>query len=631
MINLYKGYVRTNGKIPVDKFKKGQKLLSFENVKNCDSYAGVLADDVVLIDVDDSTQAEILMNIVEDLQLDCFVYQTKRGKHFLFKNNKVDKCGTGKKLACGLTADIKVGKNNSIEALKVNGEERFCEWDCENLAELPKWLLPINSKIDLFGMTEGDGRDSALYSYILTLTATGFSKEESKECLKIINKYILAEPLTDDDIERITRDDAFPQEVFYDGKTFLFHNFAEYIKNEIGLITLNNQLYAYKNGVYKRINDGNYLNFVIKKANPNITKKMADEVIFDLKSTTYFEAQEEGNYINVKNGLLKLNEMLKKVEIIPHYKEYISFRQFSAEYIPDITSEFLENTLNKFFDSDKELIRLFKQMLGYLLMNNCDYQKAFFFVGVPSSGKSKILNMIQAFCGKENVSNLSLLELDDRFRASSIVGKIANINGDLDKAKISNSGVFKQIVTGDAITIEEKYNKPYSHAPTLKLLYASNQLPNFSKDSEGIHRRLIIFPCNHSFSKTDADFDPKIDYKLSSPQTLSALLNMAIEGYFDLIENDGFINTTATQITAEQFELETDNVLMWIEEIEITSEELLRNDIKDWYYKYKSYCVESGQEAKEQKDFTKSICRKYNFGSIPKRINGERCRCFIKK
>lgn len=47
--------------------------------------------------------------MVDDMQLKCRVYATSRGKHFLFKNTKVDTCRTHTKLACGLIADIKIG------------------------------------------------------------------------------------------------------------------------------------------------------------------------------------------------------------------------------------------------------------------------------------------------------------------------------------------------------------------------------------------------------------------------------------------------------------------------------------------------------------------------------------------
>ena len=116
-MDLFKGYVPTKDKECLMKFKgKGSdELKTYEQVKDLPEFAGILADDVILIDVDDMEQSDIMMNIVEEKQLDCRVYQTTRGKHFLFKNNGVDKCGTHVKIAIGLTVDIKVGHKSSYE------------------------------------------------------------------------------------------------------------------------------------------------------------------------------------------------------------------------------------------------------------------------------------------------------------------------------------------------------------------------------------------------------------------------------------------------------------------------------------------------------------------------------------
>ena len=128
---LYKGYVETKGKQSIEKLKNRTKWKTYEEVKNLDGFGGVLANDTILIDIDDSEQAEILMNIVEEYQLDCRVYCTSRGKHFLFKNHAITRNRTHVQLAVGLTADIKVGSKLSYEVIKINGEERFCEWDIE--------------------------------------------------------------------------------------------------------------------------------------------------------------------------------------------------------------------------------------------------------------------------------------------------------------------------------------------------------------------------------------------------------------------------------------------------------------------------------------------------------------------
>ena len=121
---LYKGYVETKGKASIEKLKNRTTWKTYDEVKNLNGFGGVLADDTILIDIDDSDQSEILMNIVEELQLDCKVLCTSRGKHFLFKNHTIARNRTHVQLAVGLTADIKVGSKLSYEVIKkgfVNG------------------------------------------------------------------------------------------------------------------------------------------------------------------------------------------------------------------------------------------------------------------------------------------------------------------------------------------------------------------------------------------------------------------------------------------------------------------------------------------------------------------------------
>lgn len=123
MSRFFRGYVRTKNKRCLDKFKNIEQLRTYEEVKELDEFAGILNGDTILVDFDDEKQAEIALKIVRDNHLQCRVYKTTRGVHLLFKNETVKKCGTGVKLACGLTADIKVGVN-AYSVLKFKGKER---------------------------------------------------------------------------------------------------------------------------------------------------------------------------------------------------------------------------------------------------------------------------------------------------------------------------------------------------------------------------------------------------------------------------------------------------------------------------------------------------------------------------
>ena len=99
---LYKGYIKSKGKAAIEPFKDRTKFRTYDEVKDLPGFAGVLAEDTILIDIDDTEQSEILMNIVEEYQLDCRVYQTSRGRHFLFKNHSISRNRTHVPLAIGL-------------------------------------------------------------------------------------------------------------------------------------------------------------------------------------------------------------------------------------------------------------------------------------------------------------------------------------------------------------------------------------------------------------------------------------------------------------------------------------------------------------------------------------------------
>ena len=125
-MSLYKGYVPTSQKKAQMTFKDktSADLLTLEEAQKFSEYAGILADDTVLVDIDDGEQSKILLKIVESLGLRCKVIATTRGAHFLFKTDRPMQNRTHCKLGIGLTADIKGGGRASYEVLKYDRVER---------------------------------------------------------------------------------------------------------------------------------------------------------------------------------------------------------------------------------------------------------------------------------------------------------------------------------------------------------------------------------------------------------------------------------------------------------------------------------------------------------------------------
>ncbi|MFU0824082.1 bifunctional DNA primase/polymerase [Clostridium sp.] len=227
-MDILKGYIRTVGKKPIEAYKKKKKFYTYDYIrKTGGDFAGILADGMVQIDVDDEKEAEIVKNIVTDQKLSCAILKTTRGLHFYFRNKDLNKRQTKMKTPIGVSIDIGIGEQNALVPIKVNGKTR--RWlnrikNIEDIDFLPDWLRPLKKKRnvpDFKELEEGDGRNQTLFNYILTLQSEGFSKDSIKNTIGIINKYILKTPLGEKEINSILRDEAFLKESFYIKSKFL--------------------------------------------------------------------------------------------------------------------------------------------------------------------------------------------------------------------------------------------------------------------------------------------------------------------------------------------------------------------------------------------------------------------------
>ncbi|HFG9229154.1 TPA: DUF5906 domain-containing protein, partial [Clostridioides difficile] len=425
--DIFKGYIITNNKKAAEKFKNVKKLKTYEQIKNLPEFAGVLAEETVLVDIDDFESSEILYKIVQDLKLKCRVYKTTRGKHFLFKNTSLEKNRTKCRLAIGLNSDIKLGCKNSYSILKFNNIEREILYDSKEIQEIPMYLTPIKNGIDFLSLGEGDGRNQALYNYILTLQSNDFTVEEIRETIRVINKYVLKTPLQDNELEVILRDESFQKKIFFNSKgSFLFDEFAKYIKNNNHVIKINDQLHLYKDGIYvdgqARI-EAEMINNI-----SNLNKAKRSEVLSYLNLLiSENTSMSEANLIAFKNGIYNIVDD-SFIEFSP---EFIITNKVNWNYNPGAYSKLVDKTMNKLSCGDFEIRMLLEEVVGYCFYRRNELRKAFILTGDKANGKSTYLDMIKTLLGDENTSALDLKELSDRFKTAELFGKLANIGDDI--------------------------------------------------------------------------------------------------------------------------------------------------------------------------------------------------------
>lgn len=632
---LYKGYVETKGKQSIEKLKNRTKWKTYEEVKNLSGFGGVLADDTILIDIDDSEQSEILMNIVEDLQLDCKVLCTSRGKHFLFKNHTVARNRTHVQLAVGLTADIKVGSKLSYEVIKIDGEERFCEWDIEEggkYQEVPKWLFPVKATAEFVDMDAGDGRNQALFNYILTLTANDFTVDETRECIRILNKFVLKEPLSDEELEVILRDEAFQKPVFFMGSTFLFDKFAVYMKNTAHVVKINGQLHIYKDGIYtngyKEI-ESDMIQYI-----PNLKKMQRREVLDYMELIVEEKEQSDANLIAFNNGIYDL----VTGELKPFSTDIVITNKIPWDYNPDAYFELADKTLNKLACDDAAIRALLEECIGYCFYRRNELGKAFILTGDKNNGKSTFLDIVKTILGDKNISALDLKELGDRFNTSMMFGKMANIGDDIgdDFLQGSQVSIFKKIVTGNRIKAERKGQDPFEFNPFIKLLFSANDIPRMKDKTGAVLRRLVIIPFNARFSKylpdgvtIDPDFDPFIKYKLIQKESIEYLIKLGVEGLKRVITNNEFTKSEKVQGQLDEYEEENNPIIAFIADCGV---DMIENEpTADVYKRYQVFCAENSMQPMSNIVFSKQINKRLGFKVIQKKLNNVNRKIFVKE
>lgn len=625
MSGLYKGFIATDGKQPMEKYKGLNDFRCYKDVQKLPSFAGVLRDDCIMVDVDDAESAEKMMQIVEDLQIRCRVTCTSRGKHFTFRNSGVEKCGTGLKLACGLVADIKTG--GMPEVLKVDGEERFCEWgdvdpEAGEYDELPIWMHPVTTKMDF---TTTVSRNNDFYGYILVLqTQLAMTNDQVRQTIRIINDYVLPEPLEDSELDVILRDEAFEKPIFFDGKKFLHDAFANWMINQNHIKRINGQLHVYKDGIYM----AGYRNieFMMLKAFPQMKDSQRKEVL------KYIEVMcpdnspvADANLIAFKNGVYDITTDT----LTAFSPDMVITNQIPWDYRPEAFSAIADTTLNKMACQDPEIRQLLNECIGYCFYRRNELSVSMFLTGEKANGKSTFLQMLQDVLGVQNTSNLGLDELEERFAPATMFGKLANIGDDISDEFLRGKAIahFKKIVSGNMLKAENKGADLFFYKPFVKLIFSANQIPRMKDRTGAVLRRMVIIPFNATFSKNDPDYDPYIAWKLKDQEVMEYLCKIGIDGLKQILMNRSFTQSTKVDQELKEYTEYNNPILLFLAETE--KEEIINQETRLVHSAYEIFCQENGFQSMGLANFSKEITRQLNCLVKDKRVNGRKARVFV--
>ena len=258
----------------------------------------------------------------------------------------------------------------------------------------------------------------------------------------------------------------------------------EILKNMNFVYDKNSILWRYDSveGIWKP-NAEKYLRSVIRNkllGDEQQKKNYVEEIVAHIRDTQLnesFELDNDPYLIGFKNGVFSLKtNCLEQF----HPDQRIT-NKLDLEIDPKITEC---PAIDKFFEDcvGKEYKSVLYDLFSYCLFKRYPYAKLFFIYGPASTGKSKLLELLEKFLGSENYCSVEPQDIQkDPHATAQMQYKMANIVSDINYDALDNINQVKKITGEDTVKIRSMYKNPYNGKLFAKQIFSTNQLPNVNE------------------------------------------------------------------------------------------------------------------------------------------------------
>ena len=219
------------------------------------------------------------------------------------------------------------------------------------------------------------------------------------------------------------------------------------------------------------------------------------------------------------------------------------------------------------------------------------FDKAFMFIGSGSNGKSVLLDYIESILGEENVSNITIHDIElERFSKAELFGKMANVFADIESNELRKTGNLKVIISGDSITAEKKHHHPFKFRPYTKLIFSANRFPYVHDQSDGFFRRFVIVEWKRQFLGEEKN--PKLRVELSkNKEEKDKVFSLLVVIARNLQQRGRFKYEDNIEKLRNQWNQHSDPIIQFINEVVVEKEDSVVSK-REVYSRYCDFCVE---------------------------------------
>ena len=564
----------------------------------------------IVVDIDEGK--EQALKVIKKLGLKTLACKTPKGLHLYFKCDKEYPQKVGMVLPCGLKCDFRCA-NKGYVLLPFGAEDRKFN-KCRKIAELPPEFTPmINRKESLLGLKDGDGRNATLFSHLMAYKNRGASDQQIEEMADVINTVIFSDPMDQAELDKIvenTRKYEASQQfdnpyLIYSAKgvpTNINHRaICDYFVNRGDIFVLGGECYQYRDGVY--VEASSYVRNTIKDMiviDSLITQNRIMEcfrlLCDDVRlQRTAAELNADKNLINFQNGVWDIERGV----LLPHDSKYLQTLQIPhkvGEYVP-----FKKTRLYNFFmktQLPKEDIMMLLKYMAYCLTLDYGLKTFMILCGQSNTGKSVLIRFFETLVGRQNVSSLSMHELNMRFYPSQLYNRLLNSCADNSSLPLSSIENLKKITGGDQIMHEKKGKEPFFFVPFCKLIFSFNQLPlQLEEKSNAFYKRMRIL-----FMNTELFLNNEYVNDLCSEEGVSEVIPYLLK----LLPMKDIPRTSMSDKYVESLRQDSDSIHAFIaKNCELGQSFTVGKDAL--YEAYCRYCVDNGRESHKKHAFMRNL------------------------
>ena len=165
------------------------------------------------------------------------------------------------------------------------------------------------------------------------------------------------------------------------------------------------------------------------------------------------------------------------------------------------------------------------------------YQRAFLLFGRAGTGKTQILKVLRAMLPPDAVAELGPQHWGEKFTLTDLIGKAANICGELPESGTITGNIFKGVIEGSPVRAEFKNQDGFTFTPMCAQWFASNYLPVSRDSSRGFIRRWLILDFNKPVAEKDRIENLAENLVADEREAIAA---WALEGLRRVLDNRGF-------------------------------------------------------------------------------------------